>query len=129
MVARSVIPARVLARGQERAEMHPALAAHLLEPFEFGQRIGVIVDAQVEIGPLLLAMNQQRRRLLAALVAARGLAGLHGCDQPLRKGKAGIGDKGLRGLVEHGCARQHVAGDGKAIAPEHGRTSRRIHCR
>ena len=30
--------------------MHPALAAHRFKPFELGERIGVIVDAQIEIG-------------------------------------------------------------------------------
>jgi hypothetical protein len=50
--------------------MHPALAADLLEAFQLGEGIGVVVDAQVEVGPLFLAMDQQRRRLLAPLVAA-----------------------------------------------------------
>ena len=28
--------------------MHPALAAHLFQPLEFGKRIGVVVDAKIE---------------------------------------------------------------------------------
>ena len=96
--------------------MHPALAADLFQPLEFGKRIGMVVDAQIEIGPFLLAMDQQRRRLLAALVAAGGFAGLHRRDQPLRKRQVGVGDIGLRGVVEHGGARQHVAGNRKAVA-------------
>ena len=35
--------------------MHPALAADLFQPFKFGERIGVVVDAQVEVGPFLVA--------------------------------------------------------------------------
>ena len=61
---------RILARRQERAEMHPALAADRFEALEFGERIGMVVDAQVESRPFLVAMDQQRGRLLAALVAA-----------------------------------------------------------
>ena len=83
MVARSVIPAGFLRRRQELAEMHPALAADRFEPLELGKRIGMVVDAQVEVGPFLLAVDQKRRRLLAALVAAGGFAGLHRRDQAL----------------------------------------------
>ena len=57
--------------------MHPALAADRLQARQFGERVAVIVDAQVEIGPFLFAMDQQRRRLPAALVAASGFARLH----------------------------------------------------
>ena len=86
IVARSVVPAGFGVIGQELAKMHPALAADLLQPLQFGERIGVIVDAQVEIGPLLLAMDHQRRRLLAALVAAGRFARAHRRDQPAREG-------------------------------------------
>ena len=54
--------------------MHPTLAAHLFEAFELGKRIGVVIDAQIERRPFLLAVDQQRRRLPAALVAAGGFA-------------------------------------------------------
>ena len=109
--------------------MHPALAADLFQPFEFGQRIGMVVDAQVEIGPFLLALDHQRRRLLAALVAAGGFAGLHRRDQPLRKRQGGVGGKGSRGVVKHGRAGQHVAGEREAVALDAVRTSRRIRAR
>src|SRR2546429_9572902 len=39
----------------------------------------------VEIGPFLLAMDQQRRGLLAALVAARGFACFQRCDETARE--------------------------------------------
>ena len=59
MISRSVMPAGIAGDvGRKFAEMHPALAADLLEPFEFGQRIGVVVDAQVELRPLLVAIDQ-----------------------------------------------------------------------
>ena len=61
----------------------------------------MVVDAQVERRPFLLAVDQQRGGLLAALVAAGGLARPHRGDQAAREGQAVIGDIGLRGLVEH----------------------------
>ena len=96
--------------------MHPAFAADLFQPRQFAQRIGMVVDAQIELGPFLVAMDQQRRRLLAALVAAGGLAGMHRRDQPLRERQFGVGDIGFRGVVEHGGAGQHVAGNREAVA-------------
>ena len=110
-------PGRIAARRQELAEMHPALAADLFQPFELGERIGVVVDAQVEIGPFLLAVDQQRGRLLAALVAAGGFAGLHRRDQPLREGQ-GWRWRRRRCAVSSSTAGagQHVAGDRKAVA-------------
>ncbi len=106
--------------------MHPALAADLFEPFELGERIDVVVDAQVEIGPFFLAMDQQRRGLFAALVAAGGFAGLHGHDQPLRKGQAGVGEYrpcAVSSSTAHppACCRQW-----KSRCPGYARTSRRI---
>ena len=76
----------------------------------------MVVDAQIERGPFLLAVDQKCGRLLAALVAAGGLARLHRRDQPLRKGQAGVGDIGFRSLIEHGGAGQHVAGNREAVA-------------
>ena len=54
--------------------MHPALAADLFQPLQFGEWIGVVVDAQVEVRPFLLALDDERGRLLATLVAADGFA-------------------------------------------------------
>ena len=59
--------------------MHPALAADLFQPLEFGKRIAVVVDAQVEIGPdwsegrLTAASRVGRRRRAAA--NPRGMQG------------------------------------------------------
>ena len=58
----------------------------------------------------------QRGGLLAALVAAGGLARLQRGDQAARERQRGIRGVGLRGLLDHGGARQHVAGDREALA-------------
>ena len=50
--------------------MHPAFAADLFQPFELGQRIGMVVDPQIEFGPRLFAVDDERGGLLAAIVAA-----------------------------------------------------------
>ena len=107
---------RILARRQELAEMRPALAAHRFQPRQLGERIGVVVDAQVEIGPFVLAVDQQRGRLLAALVAARRFARLHGGDQPARERQRRVGAIGGGGVVEHARPGQHVAGEREALA-------------
>src|SRR5688572_26055998 len=52
------------------------LVRFLVQAPQLGERLGVVVHAEVQIGVLLDRKNQQRRGLLAALVAARGLAGL-----------------------------------------------------
>ena len=68
----AAMPASIFARSMHRRtglrllgrnlrEMHPALAAHRFEPRELGERIGVVVDAQIEVGPLLLAVDQRAR--------------------------------------------------------------------
>src|ERR1700760_1362410 len=61
-------PARIDARRHELAERGPMHAADLLQPFELSERIGMIVDAQIERGPFLAVMDQERGGLLAALV-------------------------------------------------------------
>ncbi len=76
----------------------------MLEPRELRQRIGVVIDAQVKIGPFFLAVNQKRRRLLAALVAAGRFAGDHRCDQALRKRQRRVFGVGTRGVVQHARA-------------------------
>ena len=58
-------------------------------------------------------MDQQRRRLLAALVATGGLARLHRRDEPPRERQGGLGLEGADRVSENGGARQHVAGDGE----------------
>src|SRR3954470_4910428 len=98
--------------------MHPALAAYLFEALELAKGISVVVNAQVQIGPLLVAIDQQRRRLLAALVAARGIAGAQRRDQTPRERQLLLRGIGSCGLVEHPGTGQHVAGDRKPTALE-----------
>ena len=71
--------------GDERLE---ALEALLVEAPQLGERLGVIVDAEVEERIVLGRVDQQRRGLLAALVAARRLARLERREQPLGERQA-----------------------------------------
>ncbi|MEY9701702.1 hypothetical protein ABIE71_004445 [Bradyrhizobium diazoefficiens] len=76
----------------------------------------MVVGANVQRRPFLLAVDQERSGLLAAFVAAGGFARAHRREQAAREGQAVIGDVGLGGLVEHVGTREHVAGDGEAAA-------------
>ena len=49
--------------------MHEALPAYAFEALKLGKRIGVVVDAQIEIRPFLLAANDESGGLLAATLA------------------------------------------------------------
>ena len=102
--ARSVMPAgRARARqaGEERLE---ALEALFVQAAQLGERLGVIVDAQVEERILLGRVDQQRRRLLAALVAAGRLARLQRGQQPLGERQR------RRALVSRARSRRALAG-------------------
>src|SRR5574341_1295510 len=92
-----------------------ALVRLFVEALELGQRIGVIVDADAEVGISLGRADEERRRLLAALVAARGLAGLQRGDQALGKRLLRC-LVGARGLLDHLFAGEHVARDRKTVA-------------
>ena len=127
--ARSMIADGIALARQELREVHPALAAHRFEALKLGERIGVIVDAKVEIGPFLLAVDQQRRRLLAALVAAGGLAGLQRGDQAARKRQRGVRRVGLRGLVRSPRAPPACCRRPRTPRPPSSRTSRCSPCR
>src|SRR5258706_3107382 len=96
---------------QEADEMREALAAHHLEPFELGQGLWVIIDPKIEIGPVFVAVDDERSRLLAALVAADSFPGAQGRDQAARKGRSGVGGIGCLCRIEHMRTDEHVAGD------------------
>jgi hypothetical protein len=70
----------------------PPLACDRFEPCEFGERVGMIVDSEVEKRVVLLIVNEQRHPLIAALVAVSSLSSSGGgehCrrpDQPFRMG-------------------------------------------
>ena len=80
---------RIALARQVLREMHPALAAHSSRRASSAERIRVVIDAQVEIGPFLLVVDHERRRLLAALVAARrfaaSIAGSGGAETAARR--------------------------------------------
>ena len=116
MVARSVIPAGFCRVGRNLRKCTQRSLLTRSSRVELGEWIGMIVDAQIERGPFLAAIDQQRRRLLAALVAAGSLARAHRRDQALREGQCCVLDISLRRLVQNLRARQHVAGDGEAVA-------------
>jgi len=61
------------------------LPAYGFKPRKLGERVGVIVDAQVKLRPFLLAVDEERRRLLAALVPSGRLARLQRADEPAGK--------------------------------------------
>jgi hypothetical protein len=96
--------------------MHPVLATEPLEAGELGERIDVVVDAQVELRPWIVAVDHERCRLPAALVAAGGLTRLHRGDQPDGKRQVGVGRIGRRHVVEDARAGEHVAGNRKVFA-------------
>ena len=99
--------------GEERLE---ALEALLVEAAQLGDRLGVVVDAQVEERIVLGRVDEERRRLLAALVAARGLARVERREQPLGERQRGVRLVRRGGLGDHLRAGEHVAGDRVAVA-------------
>jgi hypothetical protein len=84
--ARSVIAGRVRLGGHELAVVQEALVGDPLQPGELGERVRVVVDADVEERVLLLVVDEHRGRLPAALVAARLLAGLERRKEAARTG-------------------------------------------
>ena len=102
---------RVRARGHEFHIVEQPLAPDAFEPREFGERIGVIVDAQADRRILLGGPDRDRRRLLAALVAAFWLARHHRGDQPAHERFFARCLERVRGRRNHVGARQHVAGN------------------
>jgi len=115
------------------------LPAYGFQPRKFAERVGVIVDAQVKLRPFLFAMDEERSRLLAALVPSRRLARAHRADEPARKRQAVIRNVSRRRIFQDARTRQHVAGKrevatGTMPAPAHagwpgmgGAMSGRIH--
>src|SRR5918996_3151616 len=81
------------------------------EAAELGDRLGVVVDAQVAdavdalagLGGRALALDDDGGRLLAARVAAGGLTGLERGDEPVRELACGLEERAL-----------HLLGDGLA---------------
>src|SRR5688572_18515761 len=91
-----------------------ALVRLVVEASQLFQRIGVVVHPDVEVRVLFLEIDQERGGLPAALVSARGLAGLERRDQALGEGPLRF-LKGLGGLSDHLLVGQHVAGHRKPV--------------
>jgi hypothetical protein len=108
----------VAAVRQESQEMHEVLAAYLFKAFEFGKRINVVVNAQVEIRPFLVTANHKRRRLLSTLIAASGLAGAQRGDEPARKREYGIPFISRGRVLNYASADQHIPGDRDIVTGE-----------
>src|SRR5688572_17104254 len=105
-------PARAAAQVGDEALVRFGVQARQL-----GEWLGMVVDPQAELGVGLGRVDEQRGRLLAALVAARRLAGLQRRDELLRKCACGCLE-GARGFLDHAAVRQHVAGHRKAVPGE-----------
>src|SRR4051812_15124737 len=95
-----------------------ALVRLLVQAPELGERIRVVVDAQIELRIVFAGVNHERRRLLAALVAACRLAGFERGNQPLGKRTPGRLLIRAPGFLQNKVVREHVAGDGIAVARE-----------
>src|SRR5262249_20438288 len=101
---------------QETSEDCPAFAADAFESLEFGEWFRMVVHAQVEVGPLVFAINDQTGSLFAALAPACRLASAHRRDQSTRKGDRLAGNEGFHGRVEDLSTGKHVAGNRKSVA-------------
>jgi hypothetical protein len=62
----------------------------LVEPAQLGDRLGMIVDANRKRRVLLGRVDEQRGRLLAALVAARRIARVQRKDQSIGEVELGF---------------------------------------
>ena len=102
-------PARQATKGWKRSRLTPVEAAQL------EQRLGVVVDAEVELGMVLVAVDAQGRRLLAALVAAGRFARGHRRKQALGQRQRRALPVGAGGRFEHLGAGEHVAGDAEVV--------------
>src|SRR6185436_4308387 len=107
-------PRRARLRRQAAHERLVALEAHAVETAQLGDRLRVVVDADVEERIFLGGVDEQRCGLLAALVAARRLACREGAHEALAERPPGFAER-ARGFLQPRSAGQHVPRDGKAL--------------
>src|SRR6267142_3642804 len=88
-----------------------ALVRLVVEAPELAERLHVVVDPQIERGIVFTGMDDERRRLLAALVAARGFARFERRDQPFREWTARSLIRAC-GLADDALIGEHISGDG-----------------
>jgi hypothetical protein len=79
--------------------VHVAFAADRFEARQLADRVGMVVDPDVDQRVLLLVVDQQCGGLLAALVAAGPLAGRERAIRRRGKGVASRPHKAARGLL------------------------------
>ena len=107
---------RVVAARQAGDEGLEALEALRVQAAQLGDRLGVVVDAQVELGIVLVAVDAQRRGLLAALVAAGRFAGAHRARAGARRAAGRRWRDRPRRSPRDLRAGEHVAGDAEVVA-------------
>src|SRR5436305_7764032 len=88
-------------------ERHEKLTAHAFEALELGKRFGMIVDPKIEVWPFLLTADDERSRLLAALVATGCLARPHRGDQAPWKGERGTAVISRARVLDHSRPGEH----------------------
>ena len=91
--------------------MQEALLRNGIEAAQFEKRLGVIIGIDPQPGIILVAVDDERCRLAAALVAACRLARVHGIEQAFGKRYAACSRFILdtHRLGNHLRSRQHVA--------------------
>ena len=98
-----------------------AFEADGIQPLQFGQRFGVVVNAQIETGINLTRMNAKCGGLFAALVAARRRPCLHCRNKSFsQRSPCRLNERLSRG-IEHLRAGQHVPGNAEIV--EHAMTA------
>src|SRR5438552_3496886 len=103
-------------RGQTGHEGLVTFEALDVESKQFGQRLRVIVDAQIEERIGFRGTDQKRGSLLAALVAARGLTRLHCGNQALRERQLARCVIGLNGVLDNFGTGQHITCNRESIS-------------
>src|SRR5581483_11616726 len=94
----------------------PAAPPQPEQPPELDERLGVVVDADVEVGKVLTGGEHHGGRLPATPVAALPLARLHRRPPALRQVETGMRLECLEGGGDDRFADEHVAGHGEVSA-------------
>jgi hypothetical protein len=115
--SRSVRPAGVVPARQAGDEGLEAVEAHLVEAAQLGDRLGMVVDAEVELAPVLVALDHERGGLLAALVAARRSPAARAASSRSASGRPGRHGRRRR-WPRHLRPGKHVAGDAEVVVEE-----------
>src|SRR4051812_23715261 len=96
---------RTRLRRQTTNERLVALQAFAVEPLELPDRLRMVIDPDIQERIVLGRVDEERRGLLAAFVAAGRFARCERGEQALRERDAPLLFELSRGLTEDGCAR------------------------